>query len=179
MTHKEIQDFANEMLSKHAASVWSFKWNNRMTAWGMCDEADWTIQLSLPLFNALKNKEDAKITILHEIAHAIVGCVEGHNAEWKAAARKLGIINPLSKSNYELDSSDFYKYVLLIDQGDHFEDCKSRGWHRRPRKKLTRCFLPKREEETMGRLFYAPQPAWNKYLWNEISYEQFKKECWQ
>ena len=42
--------------------------------------------------NFIKNssKEDIQDTILHEIAHAIVGPKHGHDKVWKAMASKLG-----------------------------------------------------------------------------------------
>ena len=48
-------------------------------------------QITLSVTYCLKaSKEEIVDTILHEIAHAIVGPKHGHDATWKAVARRIG-----------------------------------------------------------------------------------------
>ena len=44
------------------------------------------------------NEEDIKDTVLHEIAHAIVGCNHHHDYVWRACCNKIGCKPELSKS---------------------------------------------------------------------------------
>lgn len=68
---------------------WTFVWNKRKRAYGLCSYRDRTIQLSMPLVEHMTETE-VKDTILHEIAHALVGPGYGHGKVWKAMARKIG-----------------------------------------------------------------------------------------
>ena len=44
----------------------------------------------------LGGEYEVKQVILHEIAHALVGTAHGHNHKWKAKARDIGVVDPLS-----------------------------------------------------------------------------------
>lgn len=85
------QDMAFRLMSDHCLLVfgWTFKWNTRKRAYGLCSYRDKTIQLSKPL-TAHMTEAEVKDTILHEIAHALVGPGHGHGKVWKAMARKIG-----------------------------------------------------------------------------------------
>jgi len=48
-----------------------------------------TIRLSHHLVQ-LNDEAEVRDTILHEIAHALAGLDNGHNAEWKAMCRRIG-----------------------------------------------------------------------------------------
>ena len=56
---------------------------------GLCRYAEKQITLSVT-YCLKASKEEIVDTILHEIAHAIVGPGHGHNATWKAAAQRIG-----------------------------------------------------------------------------------------
>ena len=47
------------------------------------------IRLSRPLMR-LNSTEEVRDTILHEIAHALVGAAHGHNATWRQKCREIG-----------------------------------------------------------------------------------------
>lgn len=48
-----------------------------------------TIRLSRHLVT-LNTEHEVRDTILHEIAHALAGLSNGHNAKWKAVCRRIG-----------------------------------------------------------------------------------------
>lgn len=179
MTHLEIEQFANDLIAKHLDRVWHFKWTNEKTTWGTCDEGDWSIALSKLLFDVLIDKTNAKKTIIHEVAHALAGCKEGHNEKWKKAVRFLGDPNPSRLASYPIDDQNHYKYVIILRNGDDFEPTSYRGFHRLPRKSMKRTFVKGKKEQTLGKLFYARQEDWNKWLWDEISTTELVKEVWQ
>ena len=88
------QSLIAEHLNDHYApgvqsNPWSFKWNNRSTAFGLCSYPDRTIQLSKLLCD-VNTEETIRDTLLHEIAHALVGVQAGHGPIWQAQARAIG-----------------------------------------------------------------------------------------
>lgn len=84
-----LRDFANECLTKVypgqlmslASYGWTFGWCRSKRSLGWCKPDKRTIELS-PYF-LHEPEEKLRNTILHEIAHALAGCHNGHNEEWK------------------------------------------------------------------------------------------------
>lgn len=68
---------------------YSFRWNRRTHAAGLCNYAKRTIELSAVLTPHRKDS-DILDTLLHEVAHAMAGPWAGHGPQWKAQARALG-----------------------------------------------------------------------------------------
>src|SRR5688572_14012321 len=57
------------------------------------------IELSLPHLN-MRSETDLMDTIIHEIAHAIVGHKEAHNTVWEAKCKEMGLSNPSPCGEY-------------------------------------------------------------------------------
>lgn len=68
---------------------WTFAFNRRRNAFGLCTYKERRIELSLPLFHFMK-PEAVEDTLLHELAHALVGGGHGHGPVWKAACVRVG-----------------------------------------------------------------------------------------
>ena len=68
---------------------WQFAFDLAPARGGLCRYRDKQITLSVT-YCQKASKEEIVDTILHEIAHAIVGPKHGHGATWKAAARQIG-----------------------------------------------------------------------------------------
>jgi len=179
MTHKDLEDFANALIQKHlAGSPWKFKWNERVTAWGMCDESDWSISVSKRTFNALIDKEDAKETVRHEVAHAIVGCHHGHDAVWKAKAFQLGVRNPTSCSNYLTDKRAMgYTYAMVSIVG---YVVRAHGYYvRKPRKSLVGSFITKDAERTKGKVYHCSTEDLWAYDAGKLTEKELRSKSWQ
>jgi predicted SprT family Zn-dependent metalloprotease len=68
---------------------WTFGFNSRRLAAGVCKFSKVRIELSRPW--VLVNSETAvRMTVLHEIAHALAGPHHGHDSHWQRIAIALG-----------------------------------------------------------------------------------------
>ena len=90
-----IEKQAAHLLTQHglAQKGWTFAWNKRNKAFGLCNYLTKTIELSTPLF-ALTTDTSAFDTLLHELAHALAPRGAGHGPKWRAACRLVGA-NPV------------------------------------------------------------------------------------
>ena len=68
---------------------WEFKFNKRLTSFGVCKHNKKIIELSMPLTEA-SNHAKVTDTILHEIAHALVGSEHNHDEIWRRKALEIG-----------------------------------------------------------------------------------------
>ena len=80
---------AEYLLEVHGLEEWEVVFDNAKRRAGICRFSDRTLGLSAPL-TALHSEDDVRDTILHEIAHALVGPRHGHDATWRATARRIG-----------------------------------------------------------------------------------------
>jgi predicted SprT family Zn-dependent metalloprotease len=85
----EAVTLAETLIDKHGLVDWSFKLNSARRQLGVCKETVRRIELSRH-FVTNNTREHVVDTILHEIAHALVGTEHGHGAVWKAMCLRLG-----------------------------------------------------------------------------------------
>jgi predicted SprT family Zn-dependent metalloprotease len=78
-----------ELLEEHGLRDWSFTFDQAKRRAGVCRYAKRQISLSAPL-TRLHPVEEVRDTILHEVAHALVGPRHGHDAVWRATAVRIG-----------------------------------------------------------------------------------------
>ena len=88
MELSEAQELATLYIEEHIPS-WRFKFDNAVRRFGCCNHTYRQISLSkrLTIVNDMDSIED---TIIHEIAHALVGCYHGHDSIWRQKAIALG-----------------------------------------------------------------------------------------
>jgi len=84
-----ILKMAMGLVSEHGLKKWKFKFDHSTRRAGCCNYREQMISIS---FDLARNASDEDIhdTILHEIAHALVGKKHNHDAIWKAKAREIG-----------------------------------------------------------------------------------------
>ena len=82
-------ELATELMQAHGLSGWRIKLDHARRRAGQCDYSAKVISLSR---HYVRYAEEAHIrdTILHEIAHALVGPHHGHDAVWRQQARQIG-----------------------------------------------------------------------------------------
>ena len=84
-----ISIMARELMAEHGLDRWSFQFDNATKRAGCCYYDKGIISLSQH-FAMKAAKHEVRNTILHEIAHALVGRGHHHNAIWKAKAVEIG-----------------------------------------------------------------------------------------
>lgn len=113
---EKVRNQALKLMRKHKLDRdgWQFQWDHAKLRLGSCNYTYKTITLSKWYMLGL-SKAEIKDTILHEIAHALVGpcnefkpngrrAVSPHGAEWKAMAEKIGAT---PKAKAKLTSEDW------------------------------------------------------------------------
>jgi predicted SprT family Zn-dependent metalloprotease len=80
---------ARRRLHEHGLHDWTVGLDRAKRRAGACYFASRTISLSRPL-TLLHDEAEVRDTVLHEIAHALVGPAHGHDAVWQAKAREIG-----------------------------------------------------------------------------------------
>ena len=80
---------ATELMRKHGLTGWRVKLDHARRRAGQCDHRTKVISLSR-LYVRNAKKDHIRDTILHEIAHALVGPNHGHDAVWRQKAREIG-----------------------------------------------------------------------------------------
>jgi predicted SprT family Zn-dependent metalloprotease len=90
--HQELQgiaQLARALLARYQLGQWSFQFDHATKRAGCCHYTAHIISLSAE-FAKRAPDEEIKDTILHEIAHAVVGKDHHHDAVWRAKAVEIG-----------------------------------------------------------------------------------------
>ena len=89
MEIKLAETMALELMAHYGLGGWIFGFDNAVSRLGYCNYTK--RRISLGRHSTMVNPEtEVKNTILHEIAHALVGPGFGHGPVWKAKARSIG-----------------------------------------------------------------------------------------
>lgn len=114
----KAETIAIALIEEHLPPGWTFAWNNRAGAFGICNYLEQTIQLSVAL-TCSETEYATRQTILHEIAHAIAGPDAKHGPRWKAVARSIGVKNPKARRVYSAEPTGVrYRYLLVDADGN-------------------------------------------------------------
>lgn len=119
---------------------WTFVWSKGKSTAGVCRYNSKQIAISHQY--ALKAPwESVKNTVLHEIAHSLVGIEHRHDAVWKAAAQRVGC------TGERCHTVTYTKHAWSFQC---VNKCWSVGMHRR-----TRANLEKECHKCQGRVEYV------------------------
>ncbi len=80
---------AQELVVRHGLTGWRVELDNAKRRAGVCRFDDRVIGLSRPL-TQLHTESEVRDTVLHEIAHALVGPAHAHDRVWRATAVRIG-----------------------------------------------------------------------------------------
>lgn len=88
-----VRELARALLDLHGLGAWDFGFNSNVRRAGVCfyphRGEPGRVELSVH-FAARNTDDEVRDTLLHEIAHALVGPGHGHDAVWKAKCREIG-----------------------------------------------------------------------------------------
>ncbi len=80
---------ATSLLAEHGLDEWGVEFDRAKSRAGVCRFDRRVIGLSARL-TRLHTEDDVRETVLHEIAHALVGPRHGHDAVWRRTALAIG-----------------------------------------------------------------------------------------
>ena len=106
----QAKNLALSLMDEHGLlnAGWNFKWSKAKYALGTCIHSYKIIKLSI-VYAADTTEENVKDTILHEIAHALIGSFHGHDNTWKAKCIEIGANPVRSSKSYNVPQG---KYVI-------------------------------------------------------------------
>lgn len=107
---RETAELAASLLEKHGLTDWHFNWDNARTRGGQCSHTYRRITMSRHLV-PMWTDEQVYDTIIHEIAHALVGPGQGHGRVWAAKMRELGAKPSRCHTNETVPG----RYVAICD----------------------------------------------------------------
>jgi predicted SprT family Zn-dependent metalloprotease len=84
-----VRQVAVQLLKRHGLDLWGFTFNRRKQTMGLCRYTDRIIELSI-YFVECNSPEEILDTLLHEIAHALVGPKHSHDRVWKRKCLEIG-----------------------------------------------------------------------------------------
>lgn len=84
-----VTEQAQELLRQHGLAAWHFRFDNGSRRAGCCRFDRQEISLARQ-FALVAPAEEIRDTLLHEIAHALVGKTHNHDAVWRAKAMAIG-----------------------------------------------------------------------------------------
>lgn len=101
MTLYQAKRLAEGLFGEHGLDNWIIQFDNAKTRCAQCRYTPRVISLSR---HYVTRNDEALVrnTILHEIAHALIGPGHGHNHVWKASARRVGAAPKRCNSNADL-----------------------------------------------------------------------------
>ena len=131
MLLSDAKAMAEALMQQHGLVGWCFKFDRAKRRFGCCNYRTKTISLSWEL-TQLNVESKVKNTILHEIAHALVGVGHGHDRVWRRKALEIGCDGNRCYSERNTETVEGkYKAVCPNCQHVHHK-------HRKP-KRTTSC----------------------------------------
>lgn len=89
MDVEAAREMATRLMEQHGLGDWRLVFDRARTRAGVCRPARREIGLSRTL-TQLHSETEMTDTVLHEIAHALVGAEHGHDEVWRARALAIG-----------------------------------------------------------------------------------------
>ena len=131
-------ELAVRLIKTHRLKHWEFKFDHSTRRAGCCNYRDKLISIS---FELARNASDENIrdTILHEIAHALVGKKHNHDPVWEAKAKEIGC-------------SGERTHRLIFSPPRYHVSCENRCWKQTAERRNPRLVC----RTCGGKVVYAP-----------------------
>lgn len=112
----QVEHLARSLIAQHLGHrvpPWTFRWNRRKSAIGVCNYRYRRIEFSEQYLHL--PDEEVRDTVLHEIAHALAGSDAKHGPRWQYVARQIGAKAERVR-NLPLDQGPLPQWVTVCDQ---------------------------------------------------------------
>ena len=125
----KAKELAINLMEQHGLidNGWHFEFDNAKRRFGVCKNYSKLIGLSKHLVE-LNDEAKVKDTILHEIAHALVGNKNGHNWVWRDKALEIGCNGERCYSSKDVATPEAKYEAVCVGCGDVYKK------HKRPTK---------------------------------------------
>lgn len=135
---ESVAKLAYSLLQEFQLNDWTFRFDHSTRRAGCCNYRDKKISVSLAL---ARNAADEEIrdTLLHEIAHALVGKGHNHDAVWRIKAKEIGC-------------SGERTHQMVFSPPRYHVRCESGCWTRTAERRNRRLICRK----CGGKLIYSP-----------------------
>ena len=108
----QIENWTSKMMEKYSVGHFGFEFYKGRSALGYC----YTDKIGLNVVHCIEHHiDDVKDTILHEIAHAIVGIKNNHNKIWQEKAKELGASPYIRKQSPLLSRERNFEKNIFIE----------------------------------------------------------------
>jgi len=165
--------WARKIMEEHGliSRGWSFEINGRLSsALGRCTYTKRLLELSRT--HATEDSyENILDTLMHEIAHALVGPGKGHEKEWQNMAISLGARPTSHKSRDAEAATDIPMFAIMQQKPDgslHFVDITTKQFYNQcmKGKKDIKNFSIKKDPASRGtlRVVSLPSSELKKYM---------------
>ncbi len=134
MNPSEFMKIAHDKMKEHNLINWIFRYNSRKWTFGSCVYHKTEIKMSRLLVER-NTLEECLNTLMHEIAHALVGPGIGHSEVWKKKAVEIGCngercfdpdrVNMIPKlwqaycPNCQINRGQYYRRKKLMHRACH------------------------------------------------------------
>lgn len=134
---KQVEERAEILLAQYDLNGWSFKISRTKTFVGMCYYMDQRIEFSEYFLH--EPWEQVEDTLLHEIAHALVGPhVKAHGWHWRLKAIELGA-NPNRVAENAITSAKHNYLITCGGCGAKWKRHRLKEGYRNGRFRCSRC----------------------------------------
>jgi len=150
----KAEKLARQLMDEHGLKDWAFKWNRAKKQFGLCSERKKTIFLSKHM-TPHRKEENVKNTILHEIAHALVGCRNGHNWCWRSRFLSIGGNGERCSNDVDVHDVSTPKYIMI----DTVDGSLVKTYIKTPSAKVRdklHLYYPRNRPERKGKLKIEP-----------------------
>ena len=165
MNLRDAKILAELLIEQHLTGVeyngkpWTFAWNNRKRAFGVCSYKHSEIQLSR-IMTATEDEAQVEDTILHEIAHALAGPGAGHGYQWKAMAMKIGA-TPRARASSSAETKKAIEPTWVMVFGTQIVRKYLRKPNRSTFAKVGRMWIPG-NHDSLGKLELIPYAQYKR-----------------
>ncbi len=101
MDLSDAHNLAQTLINEHGLTDWRVRFDQARQRCGACHFQSKEISLSKH-FVRLNDAEELRLTVLHEIAHALAGPNTGHGKRWQRVALKIGATGQTTNASAQM-----------------------------------------------------------------------------